>query len=104
VLRAFTSAAYAFAAGARRIWLVRSVDEALAMKAQHPGLLAMGEDLGRRVPGFDFANSPAELARADLDGREWRPGPTRSTSRWRRAGPRPGWSSLPGDGAAGSSA
>ena len=69
VLRAFTSAAYAFAAGACRIWLVQSVEEALAMKAAHPGLLAMGEDLGRRVPGFDFSNSPAEVARADLGGR-----------------------------------
>jgi 2-phosphosulfolactate phosphatase len=70
VLRAFTTAAYAFAAGARRIWLVRSVDEALRMKASHPGMLAMGEDRGRRVRGFDFANSPAELAAADLGGRE----------------------------------
>ena len=39
------------------------------MKAAHPGLLAMGEDLGRRVPGFDFSNSPAEVAGADLGGR-----------------------------------
>jgi len=70
VLRAFTTAAYAFAAGARRIWLVGSVDEALAMKAAHPGVLAMGEDLGRRVAGFDYSNSPAELAGADLGGRE----------------------------------
>ena len=70
VLRAFTTAAYAFAAGARRIWLVGSVDEALAMKAAHPGMLAMGEDLGRRVAGFDYSNSPAELAGADLGGRE----------------------------------
>ena len=70
VLRAFTTAAYAFAAGARRIWLVGSVDEALAMKAAHPGMLAMGEDLGRRVDGFDYSNSPAELAGADLGGRE----------------------------------
>src|SRR6185295_5552202 len=69
VLRAFTSAAYAFAAGASRIWLVQSVEEALAMKAAHSGLLAMGEDLGRRVPGFDYSNSPAEVARADLGGR-----------------------------------
>jgi 2-phosphosulfolactate phosphatase len=70
VLRAFTTAAYAFAAGARRIWLVPSVDEALAMKSSHPGMLAMGEDLGRRVPGFDFSNSPAEVAGADLGGRD----------------------------------
>lgn len=70
VLRAFTTAAYAFAAGARRIWLVDSVDEALAIKAQRPGTAAMGGDRGRRVPGFDFANSPAQLAAADLTGRD----------------------------------
>ena len=70
VLRAFTTAAYAFGAGARRIWLVRSVDEALAMKASRPGTLAMGEDRGRRIPGFDFSNSPAEVAAADLAGRD----------------------------------
>lgn len=70
VLRAFTTAAYAFAAGAKRIWLVRSVDEALAMKAARPGVLAMGEDHGRRVSGFDYSNSPAELAHADLGGRD----------------------------------
>lgn len=70
VLRAFTTAAYAFSVGARRIWLVESANEALAMKARHPGLLAMGEDQGRRVHGFDFANSPAEIAGQDLSGRE----------------------------------
>jgi 2-phosphosulfolactate phosphatase len=70
VLRAFTTAAYAFEAGARRIWLVESVDEALAVKAARPGTLAMGEDRGLRVPGFDFANSPAEVERADLHGRD----------------------------------
>lgn len=70
VLRAFTTAAYAFAAGAHRIWLVSSVDEALAVKASRPGMLAMGSDWGRRVPGFDFSNSPAEVACADLHGRD----------------------------------
>ncbi|MGS0684435.1 2-phosphosulfolactate phosphatase [Nakamurella sp. GG22] len=68
VLRAFTTAAYAFAAGARRIWLVSSVEEALAVKAARPGTLAMGSDWGRRVPGFDFSNSPVEIEGADLAG------------------------------------
>ena len=40
------------------------------MKAARPGMLAMGEDRGRRVAGFDFSNSPAEVAAADLRGRE----------------------------------
>lgn len=70
VLRAFTTAAYAFAAGARRIWLTESVDQALAMKAARPDLLIMGEDGGRRIAGFDHSNSPAEIAGYDLSGRE----------------------------------
>lgn len=70
VLRAFTTAAYAFAAGARRIRLTESVEQALAWKAAQPGLVAMGEDGGRRIAGFDHANSPAELAGLDLHGRE----------------------------------
>ena len=69
VLRAFTTAAYAFAAGARHIYLVAGVDEALAFKAAHPGALAMGEEHGRRPAGFDFANSPTELAAAEVGGR-----------------------------------
>ena len=64
VLRAFTTAAYAFAAGARRIWLVETVEEALAVKAARPGTLAMGENRGRWVEGFDFSNSPVGVAAA----------------------------------------
>jgi 2-phosphosulfolactate phosphatase len=69
VLRAFTTAAYAFGAGAREIFLVGTVEEALAFKAQHPGALAMGEDGGRRPSGFDLSNSPVQASRADLTGR-----------------------------------
>src|SRR4051812_49691151 len=29
----------------------------------------MGEDHGRRPPGFDFTNSPVAIADADIDGR-----------------------------------
>jgi 2-phosphosulfolactate phosphatase len=69
VLRAFTTAAYAFGAGARHIYLVGTVEEALAFNAATPGALAMGEDRGRRVEGFDFANSPTEVAHTDLRDR-----------------------------------
>ncbi len=69
VLRAFTTAAYAFASGASAIWLVGTVAEALAMARELPGGLTMGEDHGRRPEGFDFSNSPVEVANADLDGR-----------------------------------
>jgi 2-phosphosulfolactate phosphatase len=69
VIRAFTTAAYAFGAGAAEIYLVGDVDAALAFKAAHPGALAMGEDRGLRPDGFDFPNSPAMVRDADLSGR-----------------------------------
>ncbi len=69
VIRAFTTAAYAFGAGAAEIYLVGDVDAALAFKAAHPGSLAMGEDRGLRPDGFDFPNSPAMVRDADLSGR-----------------------------------
>jgi 2-phosphosulfolactate phosphatase len=69
VIRAFTTSAYAFGAGARHIYLVAGVDEALAFKAAHPGAIAMGEDHGLRPEGFDLPNSPVLASRADLDGR-----------------------------------
>lgn len=69
VLRAFTTAACALAGGARHIYLVDSVEEALAFKHANPGVLAMGEDRGRRAAGFDFSNSPVEVSNADLEDR-----------------------------------
>jgi 2-phosphosulfolactate phosphatase len=69
VIRAFTTAAYAFAAGAREIFLVGTVAEALAFKVREPEVLVMGEDGGRRQPGFDLSNSPVEASRAALSGR-----------------------------------
>jgi 2-phosphosulfolactate phosphatase len=69
VIRAFTTAAYAIAGGAREIWLVAGVDEALALAATMPGALVMGEDHGRRPEGFDLSNSPVHVAAADVEGR-----------------------------------
>jgi len=69
VIRAFSTAAYAFGSGADAIYLVSGVDEALRFKADHPGVLAMGENHGLRPDGFDFPNSPAAMAGADLAGR-----------------------------------
>ncbi|MGO8948849.1 MAG: 2-phosphosulfolactate phosphatase [Ktedonobacterales bacterium] len=66
VVRAFSVAAYAFAGGARELWLVREVEEALALRARAPGALLAGEVGGRKIPGFDFSNSPAQMAQADV--------------------------------------
>jgi 2-phosphosulfolactate phosphatase len=69
VLRAFTSAAFALNAGAREIFLVGTVEEALDLRRRFPGARAMGEVGGLKVPGFDYSNSPHEVSRADLRGR-----------------------------------
>jgi len=69
VLRAFTTAAFALAAGAKEIVLVGGVDEAFALRAKWPEALIMGEVDGRQVSGFDFGNSPSALLGQDLHGR-----------------------------------
>jgi 2-phosphosulfolactate phosphatase len=69
VLRAFSTAAYAFAAGVSEILLVSEVEEAEALRLRFPGARITGEVGGRHVPGFDYGNSPGELMVADLAGR-----------------------------------
>jgi len=68
VIRAFSVAAYAFAGGARGLWLVRTVEEALALRQREPDALLAGEVGGRLITGFDFNNSPARMAEADVRG------------------------------------
>ena len=69
VIRAFTVAAYAFASGARRLWLVRTTDEAFALRQREPEALLAGEIGGRLIPGFDLNNSPSLMAATDVRGR-----------------------------------
>jgi 2-phosphosulfolactate phosphatase len=69
VLRAFTTAACAFARGAREIELVSTIEQAFARKLEDPALLLVGEQQGRPVAGFDFGNSPPALLAAELAGR-----------------------------------
>jgi 2-phosphosulfolactate phosphatase len=69
VIRAFTTAAAAFAAGAERILCVETVDEAFGLRESHPGAILMGEVHGARPDGFDFGNSPVQIATANLAGR-----------------------------------
>jgi 2-phosphosulfolactate phosphatase len=69
VLRAFTTAAFAFHAGASEIWLCSSTEEALALRRRAPAALLVGEIGGRAIPGFDHGNSPSALQDLDLRGR-----------------------------------
>jgi len=69
VLRAFTTAAYAFSVGAESITLVSDVQEAVALKGQMSNALIMGEVKGVQPADFDFGNSPTEIHQQNLAGK-----------------------------------
>ncbi|MBW7901878.1 MAG: 2-phosphosulfolactate phosphatase [Rhodocyclaceae bacterium] len=70
VLRSFSTAAYAFAAGARRIYPVETIAEAHRLKTALPEALTTGAvGGGDPVSGFDYGNSPSALCDLDLAGR-----------------------------------
>jgi 2-phosphosulfolactate phosphatase len=69
VFRAFTTAAVALANGASSIVMVRSVEEALALRDAGIGQICMGEIRGRAPDGFDFGNSPFEISTVDFRGK-----------------------------------
>jgi 2-phosphosulfolactate phosphatase len=68
VFRAFSLACYAVAGGARVI-PVGAIEDALALRERHRDWLLAGERHARQLPGFDFGNSPTQIAAADLRGR-----------------------------------
>jgi 2-phosphosulfolactate phosphatase len=69
VFRAFTTAAFCVAAGAREVVLVGDHEAALAMKKADPTLFLTGEIDGRPIAGFDIGNSPSAIELLDLSGR-----------------------------------
>lgn len=69
VLRAFTTAAYAFNAGASLIFPVQTVAEAKKLRVRLRGALLMGEVDGTKPQCFDLSNSPAEISMFDLSGK-----------------------------------
>lgn len=69
VLRAFTTAAFAFDAGAKEIIFTSDPEEALLKYEQDPSLLLMGEVEGIPIPGFHFGNSPNQIRQASLSNR-----------------------------------
>lgn len=67
VMRAFTTAAWAFARGTERIVLAGSEADARDLKQRHPDWPAAKD--GAPSPGFDLVNSPVMMAEQDLAGR-----------------------------------
>ena len=67
VFRAFSLEPYAAAAGARLL-PVAEPEHALELKRRHPDWLVAGERNARRLPGFDYGNSPHEITSRPLKG------------------------------------
>lgn len=70
VFRAFTVETYLARANADKIIPVGDVQVAFDYKARHPDTTILcGERNGIMIEGFDFGNSPSQLAGADLRGK-----------------------------------
>jgi 2-phosphosulfolactate phosphatase len=69
VFRAFSVACYAFDSGATRIIATAGVDEAFQLKTKYSNSVLVGERDEKKIPGFDFGNSPTEILQADLRGK-----------------------------------
>ncbi|HNN46236.1 MAG TPA: 2-phosphosulfolactate phosphatase [Azospira sp.] len=70
VLRSFSTAAYAFAAGAGLIYPVETIAAARRLQAAMPGALTTGAvGGGDPIPGFDFGNTPTVFQNLRLDNR-----------------------------------
>ncbi|WP_376793545.1 2-phosphosulfolactate phosphatase [Thermogemmatispora sp.] len=70
LIRATTTMTVMLERGARRVLVAESIEQARAGAASHPGRALCGERNVRRIPGFDYGNSPREFAQLDLQGRE----------------------------------
>jgi 2-phosphosulfolactate phosphatase len=65
VLRATSTITQALARGYARVLCCQEIDEARAIAAEHPGAKLAGERKTVRIEGFDFGNSPSEIAAAE---------------------------------------
>ncbi len=70
VVRATTTIATIFGAGADSIIIASSLDEAFKLKEYFPERILCGEKDAVRPEGFDFGNSPRELSLLDLTGKK----------------------------------
>ncbi|MFC1521528.1 2-phosphosulfolactate phosphatase [Elusimicrobiota bacterium] len=69
VIRAFSTTAYILANGAEQIILVGKPEEAFELKKTYADALLVGEIDGKQIKGFDYGNSPADMANLDTTGR-----------------------------------
>lgn len=66
VFRAFSVACVCLEKRPSQYMAVGAIDDALKLKEQYPDSVLIGEREGKKLPNFDFGNSPTELALANL--------------------------------------
>jgi 2-phosphosulfolactate phosphatase len=69
VFRAFSVGCYVFDSGAAGIIATAGVDDAFRLRTEYPNAVLVGEREEKKIPGFDFGNSPTEIIQADLHGK-----------------------------------
>lgn len=69
VFRAFSTACYLFDQGARTIIPVGDIESARRLQEQNGEFILIGERGGKKVAGFSYGNSPAEIEGANFAGR-----------------------------------
>ena len=69
VFRAFSLECYLMSFGCHRILPVGQVETARSLKDRHPEYVLIGERHGRILPGFDFGNSPSQVAAEKVKGK-----------------------------------
>ena len=69
VFRAFSLACYLFDRGVEKIIPVGKKEQAFAWKESHPDFILIGERDNRKIPGFDFGNSPFQTSGFDFSGK-----------------------------------
>lgn len=69
VFRAFSVECYVYAKGAASIIATKEIDRALELKRIYPDAVLIGERHARKIDGFDFGNSPSEIASVDFSGK-----------------------------------
>ncbi len=69
VFRAFSLECYAFHNRAEKIIAVDDLDFAFNLKKENPDYILLGERDEKKVPGFDFGNSPSHILPFDFYGK-----------------------------------
>jgi len=70
VIRATTTLAVMLSRGAARVLVAETVEQAREAAQIIPGRLLCGERNVKRIPGFDYGNSPVQYSQLDLARKE----------------------------------